>query len=650
MENFQFFKNFFNKEKRFTGISASVDLPKNNKQWGQSDFLTANEISLYTNRAISKRADKVGEVEFMLQDKKGKEIIGDKTIELLYKPNKIFTGRQFWSLWQKYYDLCGEAYIYIERATAFSSESKNIVGLHLLNPTMVKPYFTAEGGVEKYEYKTTGGTTNYKPEEIIYTHNPDPKNPLRGVSLLKSGINAINTETEISAYHARILENGGKVEGIFKFKTPNLTKEQITDLKDNYQKQYGSAKKAGLPLFLGGDADYTRTGLTPEELSFLEAKKVTFEDICILTGVPKSILASTSDVKFDNADADRAIFLRETIHPLLVTLTTALDYALFPKDMFLTFVDPTPENVERKLKEIENGIKNYYMTINEARAKQGMDPISNGDDIMVPFNLVTLGTDRAESTKRFKGVGDHPLKDAEFRKMYGNVQLKRMDAREKVFKKAVENYFDDQEKRLTEYLDPKKTRVFRKKGLFDEALSLELEVKIGKEVFIPILTEMLKDAGIEAIELAGSKFDFNITGDIKSWLDKRVGVFLNQINETTFEKLKEQFQLSLDNEEGREKLISRIQETYGGIKKSRAGTIARTEVHGATQYGTIEGYRQGGLSTKIWVAVLDGDTRDSHASIDGEEKPIDMAFSNGLMFAGDPNGPAEEVINCRCVN
>ena len=63
----------------------------------------------------------------------------------------------------------------------------------------------------------------------------------------------------------------------------------------------------------------------------------------------------------------------------------------------------------------------------------------------------------------------------------------------------------------------------------------------------------------------------------------------------------------------------------------------------------MEGYKQAGLTTKIWVAVQDGETRDSHAITDGEEKPINMAFSNGLMFPGDPNGSAEEVINCRCV-
>ena len=51
---------------------------------------------------------------------------------------------------------------------------------------------------------------------------------------------------------------------------------------------------------------------------------------------------------------------------------------------------------------------------------------------------------------------------------------------------------------------------------------------------------------------------------------------------------------------------------------------------------------------KQWDSTLDARTRDSHAQIDGEIKELDEKFSNGLMFPGDPNGAAAEVVNCRC--
>lgn len=651
------FKNISDsfRTKKYLGI-LPAGLPSNPKNWGASDFLNANEISLYTNRAIAKRADKVAEIQFVLRDPNGKEIKNDPMMPLLTRPNKVFTGRQFWNLYQKYYDLVGEVYILLESEREIF-EKRKITSMHLLIPTHVTPKLGVDGTIVEYEYKTGEKTTIYKPEQILYIHNPDPKRPLRGVSLLKAGVNAISTETQISTYHSRILENGGKVEGVFKFDTGPLTRDQLEKVKDDYKQEYAESKKAGIPLFLGGGADYIRTGLNPDELSFLETKRTTLEDICILTGVPKSMLASTSDVKFDNANADRSIFLRETINPLLGILCEALDEIIFPDGRNLTYIDPTPENMEEKRKNIETANTINALTTNEKRKALKdlgieLNPIgSEGDDILVPFTVTALGDERDTDTEKSfktKSEGSHPLQDADLRRLYWGVQIKRMDAREKQFSKAVKEYFKEQEKRLTEQLTPQKTRYYRKAQL-DDLLNIELEVKIGKEKFNPLLAELLKQAGVDAMEFVGSAGAFHLTDDIQSWLINRADIFLRQINETTFKKLRQDFADSLIAEDGREGLISRIQDTYGGATKARAGLIARTEVHNATQYGTIQGYKQGGLTTKIWVAVLDGYTRDSHAAVDGEERPIDRPFSNGLMFPGDPRGSAEEVINCRCV-
>ena len=51
-----------------------------------------------------------------------------------------------------------------------------------------------------------------------------------------------------------------------------------------------------------------------------------------------------------------------------------------------------------------------------------------------------------------------------------------------------------------------------------------------------------------------------------------------------------------------------------------------------------------------WNAILDGRTRHSHRHMHGErrEPHSDEPFSNGCRWPGDPNGPPEEVYNCRC--
>ena len=79
---------------------------------------------------------------------------------------------------------------------------------------------------------------------------------------------------------------------------------------------------------------------------------------------------------------------------------------------------------------------------------------------------------------------------------------------------------------------------------------------------------------------------------------------------------------------------------------------ARTIVNGAENAGRRfaqkDLQRQGTNLRKRWSATLDERVRDSHAALDGETVNTDAAFSNGLMYPGDPNGAPAEVYNCRC--
>lgn len=88
------------------------------------------------------------------------------------------------------------------------------------------------------------------------------------------------------------------------------------------------------------------------------------------------------------------------------------------------------------------------------------------------------------------------------------------------------------------------------------------------------------------------------------------------------------------------------------IGYTNASRIVRTEGHRIQcQAGMDACYKakdMGADVVKQWDSTLDARTRDSHAKIDGEVKELDEKFSNGLMFPGDPNGIAAEVIHCRC--
>lgn len=91
--------------------------------------------------------------------------------------------------------------------------------------------------------------------------------------------------------------------------------------------------------------------------------------------------------------------------------------------------------------------------------------------------------------------------------------------------------------------------------------------------------------------------------------------------------------------------------------ENRAAVIARTESIGALNGGRADGQTQiaatlGGSWEKMWVATFDTRTRDTHRIAEGQRVAVNGGlFAVGqaqLAYPGDPSGPPEEVIQCRC--
>lgn len=91
--------------------------------------------------------------------------------------------------------------------------------------------------------------------------------------------------------------------------------------------------------------------------------------------------------------------------------------------------------------------------------------------------------------------------------------------------------------------------------------------------------------------------------------------------------------------------------------RNRAVVIARTETIGALNAARMQSFQAIAADDpdteyeRIWLATMDTRTRETHRIADGERAPVDGPWMVGgfpLMYPGDPAGPAEEVIQCRC--
>lgn len=115
---------------------------------------------------------------------------------------------------------------------------------------------------------------------------------------------------------------------------------------------------------------------------------------------------------------------------------------------------------------------------------------------------------------------------------------------------------------------------------------------------------------------------------------------------------------------GQDDIADMIMEQAPQISETRAKTIARTEVHGAANYGAWQAAKRAGVAyQKEWLSAQDLRTRSfeagddwDHLSYDGTKAGMDETFAfqssegeaDALMYPGDPSGKAGNVINCRC--
>ena len=98
--------------------------------------------------------------------------------------------------------------------------------------------------------------------------------------------------------------------------------------------------------------------------------------------------------------------------------------------------------------------------------------------------------------------------------------------------------------------------------------------------------------------------------------------------------------------------ITRNIKNTTNVDYNKSLRIAKTEGHRIqceSAYNVqVRAKQKGADVVKQWDSTLDGRTRESHQKLDGEVVGVDEKFSNGLLYPGDSNGVASEVVNCRC--
>lgn len=177
-----------------------------------------------------------------------------------------------------------------------------------------------------------------------------------------------------------------------------------------------------------------------------------------------------------------------------------------------------------------------------------------------------------------------------------------------------------------------------------------------------LLEDLLEEVGEDAFDEIpggnGGTFDVKAPA-VRRFMERRAQRFAQEVNETTWNLLRESLAAGLEDGDGLQKLMERVESVMGERIQSSSETIARTEAVGAMNGGKLEAWKQadqlyGTRTKKTWLAELDDRTRESHVEAHRryQAEPIDKDedFEVGGVFGPGPGelGDPGEDINCRC--
>lgn len=546
----------------------------------------------------------------------------------------------------------------------------------------------------------SGQAINLAKEDVIWIRGVmDPKNEFRCLSPLEAA--RVSVETGLAAMESNqsIFKNGLNPGGIVSPKDPGitLTRDQRLQIEEQLNLRMRGADKAHKLAVFSHPMDIQTPALSPADAQFLEMLGWTTLDICRVFKVPPTKLMDFSTATYSNVEqADKALYT-DCIIPEARRIAAELTEQLltyYEDDLVLQFDFSKIPSLQEDQTEIVNQMSSLLsmgVPLNKVLAEykpellppEGEYPWGNEPFYGIPFLPKPIEQAQAEADRAAAEAAIAAAEAAASATPQPGAAGYRAGHQKKKTLDGIPEYGSPAHKaairsrdRLILPLEARMRRAVRMaqediKNAFQGILEANQKALVGDpfgdlddEEATRIIREayerngvlsLVRDIGARGGQTALAGLGLRIRFDqrapeAEAFLASREQRFAQAIPEDQWAELKEQLLAAMARGEGTDDLIRTVSRS-GIVSPARAEMVARTETIGAFNGGLQQGWDQSGIEgKKVWLAALDGRTRETHRAAHGQRVAVNENFNVGGFPTPTPGqtGVAAEDINCRC--
>ena len=337
----------------------------------------------------------------IMPDGRRREARDHPIYELLHdQPNSWQTSFEFREMMMGHLALRGNAYAeIIPGPRGFADQ---LIPIH---PDMVRVEQT-RGKVLVYEVKDRTGRARKRSQEEIIHLKLLSSDGITGLSPIQLGRDSIGLSLATESYGARFFKNDARPGGVITH--PGVLKpEARMNLKSSWQQAHSGTANSHKTAVLEEGMKWEQIGMTSEDAQFLETRAFQITDIARIFRVPPHLISDLSKATFSNIEQQSLEFVIHTMMPHLVRWEQTLnkDLIINRRRFAVKF------NVDGLLRGdaaaraafYKSGITDGWLTRNEVREKENMNPLPGLDEPLTQLNMGSVSAPQPEENAKGNG-------------------------------------------------------------------------------------------------------------------------------------------------------------------------------------------------------------------------------------------------------